>query len=337
MKTDIKSMFLHELDAYFKSAGLQKFRAKQVFSWLHAGVRTFNDMSNLPLELREKLYNEFYITVPELVKKQVSGNDGTAKYLWSVQDNDLIESVQSTETQDNDLIESVLMQYAHGDTICISTQVGCRMGCTFCASSLDGFKRNLSASEMLDQVLFTRLDTGKRISNIVLMGIGEPLDNFDNVMRFIKLICSPSGQNIGARHLTLSTCGIVENIDRLAEYDVQLTLAVSLHASDDETRSMLIPINRQTGINNLIDSSERYFKKTGRRVTYEYALINEVNDTPEHAKRLSALLKKTSGHLNLIFLSYVQDRMFKPTSRKNAKLFTDELRNNCYRNRLSSM
>ena len=202
------------------------------------------------------------------------------------------------------------------------------MGCTFCASSLDGLKRNLTASEMLDQVLFTQLDTGVRISNVVLMGIGEPLDNFDNVMRFIGLICHPSGLNIGARHLTLSTCGIVENIDRLAQYDVQLTLAISLHAPDDETRSMLIPINRQTGISKLLESSERYFMETGRRVTYEYALINEVNDTTEHAKKLSSLLQHTSGHLNLISLSHVQDRKYKPASQKKTKRFTDELRAN---------
>jgi len=202
------------------------------------------------------------------------------------------------------------------------------MGCTFCASSLDGFKRNLNASEMLDQVIFTRLDIGKRVSNVVLMGIGEPLDNFDNVMRFIKLICHPSGLNTGARHITLSTCGIVENIDRLSEYDVQLTLAISLHAPDDETRSMLIPANRQTGISKLLDSSEKYYKKTGRRVTYEYALINGVNDTAEHAKKLSKLLRRTSGHLNLIYLSNVQDRDFKPTNHEDAGYFTDELRAN---------
>ena len=314
MKVDIKSMLYHELEDFLRSKKQTKYRAKQVYSWLHAGIRNFYTMTNLSLDLREMLSNEFYISAPDLIKKQVSGKDGTAKYLWRVQDNDMVESVH--------------MQYSHGDTICISTQVGCRMGCSFCASSLDGFKRNLTASEMLDQVLFTWLDTGKRISNVVLMGIGEPLDNFDNVMRFIKLICHPSGLNISTRHVTLSTCGIVENIDRLAGYDVQLTLAVSLHAADDETRSMLIPMNRQTGIRKLLDSSESYFRKTGRRITYEYALINEVNDTVEHAKKLSALLKGTSGHLNLIFLSNVQDREFQPANRQSAKHFTNELRAN---------
>ena len=315
MKTDIKSMFLQELEDYFKSIGQQKFRAKQVFSWIHSGTSTFDEMTDLSLELREKLDNDFYITKPELVKKQVSEKDGTVKYLWRVQD-------------DNDFIESVHMQYNHGDTICISTQVGCKMGCTFCASSLDGFKRNLAASEMLDQILFTQQDTGKRISNVVLMGIGEPLDNFENVMKLIRLINHPSGLNIGARHLTLSTCGIVENIDKLAQYDVQLTLAISLHAPDDETRSRLIPLNRQTGISKLIESSEKYFKKTGRRITYEYALINEVNDTAEHAKKLSKLLQSTSGHLNLIYLSHVKDREFKPSSPENSGLFTEVLRAN---------
>jgi 23S rRNA (adenine2503-C2)-methyltransferase len=264
--------------------------------------------------MREKLNNEFYITVPELLKKQVSKKDGTAKYLWRI--------------QGDDMVECVLMQYSHGDTVCISTQVGCRMGCTFCASSLDGFKRNLTASEMLDQVIFTGLDAGKRISNVVLMGIGEPLDNFDNVMRFIRLICHPSGINIGARRLTLSTCGIIENIDRLAEYDVQLTLAISLHAPDDETRSFLMPLLGGAGVNELMEAGKRYYKTTGRRVTYEYAIIDGVNDSTKQAESLSLLLKDSASHLNLLLMSDVRERALKPGKPENVKAFIDILDRN---------
>jgi len=310
MKQDIKSMLPSELEEYFKSTGIQKFRAKQVFSWLHKGVRNFDEMTNISLELREKLDNEFYITVPDLIEKQVSKVDGTEKYLWCI--------------QGDDLVECVLLHYNHGNTVCISTQVGCRMGCTFCASSLDGLKRNLSASDMLDQVLFT----DSKITNIVLMGIGEPLDNFDNVIRFIRLICHPSGLNIGARNITLSTCGVVENIDRLACYDVQLTLAISLHAPDDETRSLLIPLNKNTGVANLLDAGERYLKKTSRRVSYEYSLIDNVNDTIRQAELLSHLLKNSSCHLNIISLSNVSDRRFKPSTKENSKKFIDILDKN---------
>ena len=314
MKRDIKSMQLTELTEYFLLIGEQKFRAQQVFSWLHSGKSAFSEMTNLSLEIREKLDNEFYITSPELIEKQISSLDGTAKYLWRV--------------QENDAVECVLMEYSYGCTICISSQVGCKMGCLLCASSLDGFKRNLTASEMLDQVYFTQLDADKRISNVVMMGIGEPLDNFDNVMRFVRLITHPSGLNIGARRLTLSTCGIIENIDRLAEYDVQLTMAISLHAPDDETRSLLMPINREVGVQKLFEAAERYFNKTGRRVTYEYALIDGVNDTAAQAAKLSKLLKNTTSHLNLILLSQVQERALKASSTGNVKTFTDILAQN---------
>jgi len=310
MKRDIKSMCPDELEEYFESTGERRFRAKQVFSWLHKGVRAFADMTDLSLEMRDMLDGEFLITVPELVEKQVS-KDGTVKYLWRV--------------SEDDLIESVLMEYAHGSTICISTQVGCRMGCVFCPSTIGGLKRNLAASEMIDQVLFTALDAGKRISNIVLMGIGEPLDNFDNVMSFIKLITHPMGMNTGARHLTLSTCGLIENIDRLSEYSVQLTLAISLHAPDDKTRSLLMPGNRDTGVRNLIEACERYFDKTGRRVTFEYAMIDKVNDSPEHAALLARLLKNTGSHLNIIKLSAVPQRTLKASPEESVARFTGVL------------
>jgi len=312
MKRDIKSLRLSELNEHFISTGEQSFRAKQVFSWLHTGVKSFTEMTNLPKKLREKLDSEFFISFPGLLEKQISSKDSTIKYLLHV--------------LDNDTVECVLMKYSYGNTICISTQIGCRMGCTFCASSIDGFKRNLSASEMLDQVLFVQQDSGVRVSNVVLMGIGEPLDNFDNIMNFIGLLNRPEGINIGARHITISTCGIVENIDRLAEYDVQLTLAISLHAPDDETRSKLIPINREAGVELLFEAADRYFAKTGRRVTYEYAMIDNVNDTVFHANLLSTRLKGTSSHLNLILLNNVQERSFKASTKESIDKFIEILK-----------
>ena len=314
MKFDIKSLLLPEIDEFILSIGEKQFRAQQIFSWLHSGVKSFDEMTNLPKELRNTLDKTFFISVPEIIEKQVSGIDGTIKYLWRV--------------QENDLVECVLMEYSHGNTICISSQIGCKMGCLLCASSLNGFKRDLAASEMLDQVLFTQIDSGKRISNIVLMGIGEPLDNFDNLMRFIELICHPKGVNIGARHITVSTCGVIENIDKLADYDVQLTLAISLHAPDDETRSRLIPVNSKTGVKRLLEAGSNYFKKTGRRISYEYALIEGVNDSPDQAKQLSKLLRNTKSHLNLILLSNVKERQFTSSSAKNADMFIDILKEN---------
>lgn len=312
MKKDIKSMQLRELKDYFESAGERAFRAGQVFSWLHSGVRTFGEMTNIPAKQRELLNREFSITVPVLAEKQVSGLDGTIKYLWRI--------------DGGDTIESVLMEYEHGNTVCISSQVGCRMGCAFCASTIAGFARNLSASEMLDQVLFTQLDSGKRISNVVLMGIGEPLDNFDNMICFINLITHPSGMNIGARHITVSTCGIVENIDRLAGYDVQCSLAISLHAPDDETRTSLVPANRGIGVSGLIEAGNRYFKATGRRVSYEYAMIAGVNDSKQQASLLGKMIKKAGSHLNLILLSDVPERPFLASSAGSVKTFTGVLR-----------
>jgi len=312
LKRDIKSMFLSELEDYFSSEGEQRFRAKQVFSWLHNGKTAFSEMTNLSKGLRDKLDEEFYISVPELVDKQVSETDGTEKFLWRV--------------GDGDTVECVLMKYKHGYTVCISTQVGCRMGCVFCSSALDGFKRNLAPSEMLDQVLFTQ-DKTKRVSNIVLMGIGEPLDNFDNVMRFIELVRHPSGMNIGSRHITVSTCGMAENIDRLAQYDVQLTLAISLHAPDDKTRSMLMPVNNHSSVGELIEAGKRFFHKTGRRVTYEYAMIDGINDSPEQAESVSGLLDKNT-HLNLILLNSLDENTLKPSKEENVRDFTGILKKN---------
>jgi len=311
MKSDIKSMLLTELEEYFLSIGEQKFRAKQVFSWLHEGVYKFADMTNISAGLREKLNEGFYITRPEIVEKQKSEIDGTIKYLWRL--------------NDGETVESVLMEYKHGTTVCISSQVGCRMGCHFCASSVDGLVRNLSASEMLDQILFSQIDSNKRVSNIVLMGMGEPLDNFDNVVKFIRLVTHPEGINIGARHITISTCGIIEYIDKLSELDVQLTLAMSLHAPDDETRNKIIPTNRSVGVERLIESGDRFFKATGRRVTYEYAMIDGVNDSTQHAHKLASLLLNTKSHLNIILLSNIPDAQFKAASEGALRKFTDIL------------
>jgi 23S rRNA (adenine2503-C2)-methyltransferase len=265
-------------------------------------------MTNLPEEQRCKLQEEFFITVPELAEKLMSAQDGTAKYLWRL--------------ADGAAIESVLMEYEHGNSVCISSQVGCRMGCAFCASAIVGFERNLAASEMVDQVLFTQLDSGKRVSNIVLMGIGEPLDNFDNVMRFIELINHPSGMNVGARHISLSTCGIVENIDKLSQHSIQFNVSVSLHAPDDETRSRLMPVNRAFGVDALLEACGRYFRKSGRRISYEYALIEGVNDSLQQAGLLAKKLKGTGSHLNLISLSDVPERPYKASAPENVKAFT---------------
>ena len=333
MKTDIKSMLPQELKDYFEAAGEKAFRAEQVFRWLHnpvisnadapdsadnsidtpiRRVSPFSSMSNLPVKLREKLDDDFYIKPPAPAGKQVSAIDGTIKYLMRM--------------YDGNAVESIVMAYDYGHTACISSQVGCRMNCTFCASAPGGLVRNLSASEMEDQVSFAQRDTGRRISNVVLMGIGEPLDNFENVLRFLRLISHKSGMNIGARRITLSTCGITENIDKLAEYDIKLTLSVSLHAADDETRSRLMPVNRTIGVDNLIRTCEEYFRITGRRVTYEYAMIRDVNDTRGHAHLLAGKLKRTGSHVNLIPLSSVPGNPMQASSRESINEFAGILK-----------
>lgn len=299
--TDLKSMTLEEMADLLKSWGEPAFRAGQVFTWLHKGVTSFDEMSNLPKTLREKLAQECFITCPQVERKQQSVQDGTIKYLWKL--------------GDGNCIETVLMRYQHGNTVCISCQVGCRMGCAFCASTLGGKIRDLTPSEMVDQVLFTQIDSGLEISNIVLMGIGEPLDNFDTVLRFLELINHAKGMNIGMRHISLSTCGLVEKIDKLAEYRLQLTLSVSLHAPDDETRSKIMPVNRSVGVKKLMDTCRRYFEKTGRRISYEYAMIDGVNDSDEQADILAGLLKGTPGHVNLIPLNHVEESPLKPSRR----------------------
>ena len=313
-KRDIKSMLPVELEEYFAHIGDEQYRAKQVFGWLHKGVSSFKEMTNLSASLRSRLNDDFIITAPSLEEKHVSNIDSTTKYLWRL--------------SDNTAIESVLMQYEYGCSVCISTQVGCKMGCLFCASGIGGLERNLTASEMLDQVLYTEADAGKRISNIVLMGIGEPLDNFENVIRFLEIITSPLGINIGARHLTLSTVGIIENIDKLADYGIQLTLAISLHAPDDATRKRLIPVCEKYRIDELLAAGKRYFAKTGRRVSYEYALIEGINDTAQHATLLSDILKSTNSHLNIIQLNHILGNDLLPSSQERVDVFIEVLRQN---------
>ncbi len=299
--TDIKSMSREELAAFFAELGEPKFRAKQVFQWLHRGVESFDEMSNLSKSLREKLKAQCILTVPKVARKQVSQLDGTIKYLW--------------ELGDGNCIESVLMRYKHGNTICVSSEVGCLMGCAFCASTLGGLVRRLTPAEILDQVIFVQKDSGQPISNIVMMGIGEPLDNFDNVMRFLQLVNDPDGLNIGMRHISLSTCGLVKRIDQLAELDLQLTLSVSLHAPDDATRSKLMPVNRAVGVDKLMETCRNYFKKTGRRISYEYAMVDGMNDSDAQADLLVKLLKGQPAHVNLIPLNNVEESPLKPSRR----------------------
>ena len=294
-------MTLEEMTAELKTLGEPSFRGKQVFSWLHKGVTSFEEMSNLSKGLREKLNHSYYITVPAVERKQVSRQDGTIKYLWKL--------------LDGNCIETVLMQYHHGNTVCISSQVGCRMGCAFCASTIGGKVRDLTPSEILDQVLFTQIDSGLPISNIVLMGIGEPMDNLDNVLRFLELVNHAEGLNIGMRHISLSTCGVIPGIERLAELGLQLTLSVSLHAPDSATRTKIMPVNKAYDVERLFDACHAYFKKTGRRISFEYAMIDGVNDSDAQADLIAEKIRGMPGHVNLIPLNDVAESPLKPSKR----------------------
>ena len=304
---NLKSMTLAELGAVFKEMGQPAFRAKQVYTWLHKGVRSFDEMTNLPKDLRDRLAQQYPIKAPEVVRKQESQRDGTIKYLWQL--------------SDGNCVETVLMRYHYGNTVCISTEVGCRMGCAFCASTLGGLVRRLEPFEMLDQVLFTQVDSGLPVSHIVLMGIGEPLDNFDNVMRFLELVNSPEGMNISMRHISLSTCGLVPMIDALAEKKLQITLSVSLHAPEDKIRDTIMPVNKAYPTEQLLQACRRYYEKTGRRISFEYAMINGVNDTEEAARLLLKRLKGMGAHMNLIPLNHVEESPLKPSTRQAVMRF----------------
>ena len=304
---NLKSMTLPELSAVLKELNQPAFRAKQVFTWLHRGVRSYEEMSNLPQALRAQLAEKYPICAPEVVRKQESQKDGTIKYLWKL--------------SDGNCVETVLMRYHYGNTVCISTEVGCRMGCAFCASTLGGLVRRLEPFEMLDQVLFTQVDSGLPISHIVLMGIGEPLDIYDNVMRFLELVNSPEGMNISMRHISLSTCGLVPKIRELAEKKLQLTLSVSLHAPSDEVRNTLMPVNKAYASEELLQACRDYYRITGRRISFEYAMIDGVNDREEDARLLLKRLKGLPAHMNLIPLNHVEESPLKPSSRKAVARF----------------
>ena len=309
--TNLKSKTQAEIGAVLKELGQPAFRAKQVYTWLHKGVRSYEEMTNLPKALRDSLAEKYPICAPQVVRKQESQKDGTIKYLWKL--------------SDGNCVETVLMRYHYGNTVCISTEVGCRMGCAFCASTLGGLVRKLEPFEMLDQVLFTQVDSGLPIGHIVLMGIGEPLDNFDNVMRFLELVNSPDGMNISMRHISLSTCGLVPGIDRLAEKKLQLTLSVSLHAPTDEIRNTIMPVNKAYPTEELLQACRRYYETTGRRISFEYAMINGVNDTEEHAKILLKRLKGMGAHMNLIPLNHVEESPLKPSTRSAVMRFQKTL------------
>ena len=300
-KIDLKSMTIPEIEDYLVRLGEPKFRAKQIFVWMNKGVTSFDEMTNISKALREKLKEQCTLTALRVERKQVSRLDGTIKYLWRL--------------EDDNCVETVLMRYKHGNTVCVSSEIGCAMGCAFCASTIGGLVRRLTPAEILSQAIFTQKDSGLPISNIVLMGIGEPLDNFDNVMRFLELVNHPDGMNIGMRHISLSTCGLTEKIDKLADLQLQLTLSVSLHAPDDETRSQIMPVNRAVGVEKLMASCRSYFEKTGRRISYEYAMIDGVNDSDAQADLLAARLKGMPSHVNLIPLNDVRESKLKPSKR----------------------
>ena len=307
MMNHLKSMTIAEIGTVLKELGQPAFRAKQVFSWLHKGVRSYEEMSNLPKALRDTLAEKYPLYIPKVVRKQESRKDGTIKYLW--------------ELSDGNCVETVLMRYHYGNTVCISTEVGCRMGCAFCASTIGGLVRKLEPYEILDQVLFTQVESGLPVSHIVLMGIGEPLDNFDNVMRFLELVNCPEGMNISMRHISLSTCGLVPMIDRLAEKKLQISLAISLHGPNNETRNKIMPVNKAYPIDELLAACRRYYAVTSRRIHFEYAMIDGVNDREQDAKELIRLLKGLQAHVNMIPLNHVEESPLKPSSRQAVQRF----------------
>ena len=324
-KKELLSLFPEELEELMLALGEAKYRAGQIFPLLHRGVSP-EEMTNLSKSLRQRLLEEAHWHLPVIEKKLVSAIDGTIKYLFSL--------------ADGNCVESVVMKYEHGNTICISSQVGCRMGCKFCASTIGGRVRDLSSGELLGQVIAAQKDTGERISNIVLMGIGEPLDNYDNVLKFLHLVNHEKGLNIGYRHISLSTCGLVDRIHRLREENLPITLSVSLHAPDDETRSAIMPINRRYGVDELLDACRLYYNKTGRRISFEYTLIAGKNDSVENAKKLARVLndhlrgdKRQKGgqampiHVNLIPVNEVKETEFVHSGKDAVKKFAATLEN----------
>lgn len=304
---NILDLNLDELKQWMKSNGQSEFRAKQVFDWIYKGFLNFEDMNNIPKVTKEKLENGFYIGMPQLIEEHTSKQNDTRKYLFAL--------------NDGNLIECVVMKYKHGNSICISTQVGCRMGCKFCASTIEGMIRNLTPGEMLAQIMKAQHLLGERISNVVLMGSGEPFDNFENVMKFLELVNSENGLNIGQRHITISTCGIVPKIKEFADKNLQVTLAISLHAPTDEIRIKSMPIANKYSIKEIIDACQYYIKKTNRRITFEYALVKGLNDSTKDAEQLGILLKKILCHINLIPVNEIKENELKRSSNDDVVRF----------------
>ena len=314
-KTDIKSLDYGELQEYVTALGEKTFRAKQLYQWMHEKLAgSFDQMSNLPAAFREKLGKQCELTVLKAVDVRTSAIDGTQKYLF--------------ELSDGNVIESVLMKYKHGNSVCISSQVGCRMGCRFCASTIGGRIRNLTPAEMLEQVYRIQSLTGERVSNLVVMGTGEPLDNYDNLLKFIRLLTDEHGLNISQRNITVSTCGIVPNIRRLADEDLQITLALSLHASNQEKRRSLMPIADKYELDEVMDACRYYFNRTGRRLTFEYSLVGGVNDTTEDVRELTALVEHLNCHVNLIPVNPVKEREYVQPDRSVVLAFKNKLEKN---------
>ncbi|MBQ2115322.1 MAG: 23S rRNA (adenine(2503)-C(2))-methyltransferase RlmN [Lachnospiraceae bacterium] len=312
IKKDIKSLSLSELKAEMELIGEKAFRAKQLYEWMHVKLaRDYDEMTNISNNLKEKLRDKYEYTSLKKVMVQTSKIDGTKKYLF--------------ELSDGNLVESVWMKYHHGNSVCISSQVGCRMGCRFCASTLDGLERGLLPSEMLDQIYAISRDTGERVSNVVVMGTGEPLDNYDNLLKFIYMVTDENGLNISQRNITVSTCGIVENMKRLADEQLQITLALSLHGSTQEKRQELMPIARKYSINEVIDACRYYFKKTGRRITFEYSLVGGINDTDEDADNLCQLIGGLNCHINLIPVNPIKEREYVESEKKDIQNFKNKL------------
>ena len=309
--TDIKSMNKEELKDLMVQVGEKPFRAKQIYSWLHEHlVTSYEEMGNIPGKLKEKL-KEYPITALEMVDEQISAIDGTRKYLFRL--------------SDGNVIESVLMRYKHGNSVCISSQVGCKMGCRFCASTIGGWTRNLLPSEMLDQIYRIQSITGERVSNVVVMGTGEPMDNYDNIVRFVHLLSEEGGLNISQRNITVSTCGIVPKIYELAKEKLQITLALSLHAPNDEKRRELMPIANRYSMDEVLDACRNYFQETGRRITFEYSLVGGVNDSDEDAKELSSRIHDINCHVNLIPVNPIKERSYRRSTHQAVENFKIKL------------
>ncbi len=311
MKIDIRSMNILELTELLTELNQPKFRAAQLFKWLQSGVETFDEMTNIPKSLREILEEKCYIANVEIERKFVSLIDGTVKYVYKL--------------FDGEYIESVLMKYEHGYTVCISTQVGCRMGCSFCASGINGLFRNLTASEMLAQIMKAAKDNNIRVSNVVMMGMGEPLDNFENSVKFLQLVSDDNGLNIGLRHISLSTSGVVSGIEKLKEYNFPVTLSISLHAPNDRIRNSMMKVNKKWNIDALLKACKEYQKVTTRRISFEYALIDGVNDTDECADELAKRLRGIMCHVNLIPANPVKENSFKKPDKQKIIRFCDRL------------